>query len=735
MSDAPAAPAGARERAVALYDYKAQRTVELSFSKGDVIDVISKDGPWWVGELRGVKGKLPSNYIAPEKPLASSVVVGSPDVPREPSVPTWCVALYPYAAQRDIELSFEANDIIQIVSNKGKWWDGELKGRRGKFPSNYVSVRDSVSPVPDIPPPPGPPPPVPGHSSLPQACGYDLSTRRGSNAPPVVRTGSSGLSSSNDGGCRREGLTVAIPQTSLAASTTMRSPHRGPVGGDFIPPPSHLKSTVLATSDLGEERLARLPGRERGVTVGCAEDLNPIIQRSESTVMREEALDGYMRMMKFASGFIPELNMSTLLGTGTVRATDMDSIKGGREYPFLEPDGPNNLRADDNNEIVAATLPKIIEKLTDRILPGAAFVQAFLLTYRAFTDARTVLELLVLRYTTPPTLPDDLQETIQIRVWYFLREWITGHFYDWSDEPELFAQLEQFIDLMCQSTRPGVASAAQQLKKLVLQKGQSGHHTRVMSLPTPKAISPSGDVKTVLDINPIEAARQLSLMEFEGFSKIKPKECFNLAWTKRDSMIRSPNVVAFIRNFNKVNGWVMGLILLQKTPQSREKVMKHFLKIADACKDIQNYNSMMEIVAALANSAIARLKKSWTAKVTERYQVLESFMEKNFKALRELLAGASPPCVPYIGLYFTDLVFIEEGNPNFLKDAPNLVNWTKVHMTAGIIQSIQRFQAKGYQFQYCQPVHQFIVQGIERYSITERQAYDQSLILEPREKH
>lgn len=34
-------------------------------------------------------------------------------------------------------------------------------------------------------------------------------------------------------------------------------------------------------------------------------------------------------------------------------------------------------------------------------------------------------------------------------------------------------------------------------------------------------------------------------------------------------------------------------------------------------------------------------------------------MEGSFKNYRNHLAAASPPCVPYIGVYLTDLVFIE----------------------------------------------------------------------------
>lgn len=54
------------ERVMALYPYKAQNDDELSFEKGDVISVISKDEEsWWKGEMNGQTGVFPSNYVTP----------------------------------------------------------------------------------------------------------------------------------------------------------------------------------------------------------------------------------------------------------------------------------------------------------------------------------------------------------------------------------------------------------------------------------------------------------------------------------------------------------------------------------------------------------------------------------------------------------------------------------------------------------------------------------------------
>ncbi|XP_016048332.1 unconventional myosin-Ie [Erinaceus europaeus] len=57
----------------------------------------------------------------------------------KPQVPQ-CKALYAYDAQDTDELSFNANDIIDIVKeDPSGWWTGRLRGKQGLFPNNYVS--------------------------------------------------------------------------------------------------------------------------------------------------------------------------------------------------------------------------------------------------------------------------------------------------------------------------------------------------------------------------------------------------------------------------------------------------------------------------------------------------------------------------------------------------------------------------------------------------------------------
>lgn len=49
-------------------------------------------------------------------------------------------ALFAFSGQDDTELTFKAGDVINIRQNQGEWWEGELNGRVGLMPANYVQM-------------------------------------------------------------------------------------------------------------------------------------------------------------------------------------------------------------------------------------------------------------------------------------------------------------------------------------------------------------------------------------------------------------------------------------------------------------------------------------------------------------------------------------------------------------------------------------------------------------------
>lgn len=53
----------------------------------------------------------------------------------------FCRALYDYQTQDNSSLSFQRDDVIEVLTRlESGWWDGLLGDERGWFPSNYVAV-------------------------------------------------------------------------------------------------------------------------------------------------------------------------------------------------------------------------------------------------------------------------------------------------------------------------------------------------------------------------------------------------------------------------------------------------------------------------------------------------------------------------------------------------------------------------------------------------------------------
>ncbi|XP_026530718.1 SH3 domain-containing kinase-binding protein 1 isoform X6 [Notechis scutatus] len=74
----------------------------------------------------------------------------------------YCKVIFPYEAQNEDELTIREGDIVTLVNKDcidAGWWEGELNGRRGVFPDNFVKLLlpDFEKERPKKPPPPSAP--------------------------------------------------------------------------------------------------------------------------------------------------------------------------------------------------------------------------------------------------------------------------------------------------------------------------------------------------------------------------------------------------------------------------------------------------------------------------------------------------------------------------------------------------------------------------------------------------
>lgn len=422
---------------------------------------------------------------------------------------------------------------------------------------------------------------------------------------------------------------------------------------------------------------------------------------------------------------------------------------------YLGLEHESQLVLDNKGNVKAGTLIALTERLTRHDLFDSAFSNTFLLTYRSFTSAEELFDLLVQRFTIQPpeglcTAEFDIwterkQRPIRLRVFNILKSWIESYWVEpETTSGELLDRIRGFSkQIMALSFR-----GADVLERLIekRQKGQDVGLKRatggaMLSTPPPPILPKNpkvfGKIK-FLDIDALEFARQLTLTESQLYVKIKPTDCMSKAWSNKDPKKRKgENIKAMILNSNQMTGWVTHSILSPQEPRKRVSYIKHWLAIAEKCRQLGNFSSVVAIMAGLNSAPVYRLKRTWEQAPSRTHTILEALNQminssKNFAVYRELLHLVDPPCVPFLGVSLTDLTFIEDGNANMLKDSTDMINFSKRAKTAEVIREIQQYQSVPYSLETVPELQKFIIQSLTEVRTVD--PYERSLDVEPRER-
>ncbi|KAE8442008.1 hypothetical protein EG329_003944 [Mollisiaceae sp. DMI_Dod_QoI] len=406
-------------------------------------------------------------------------------------------------------------------------------------------------------------------------------------------------------------------------------------------------------------------------------------------------------------------------------------------------------------QLKGGTLLALVEQLTRHDKLDSSFNNTFLLTYRSFTTARELFEMLVVRFQIQPPegmaqsdyeiWRDRKQKPIRFRVVNILKSWFDNFWMeDQSDETKaLIRDVYTFArDTVKTTETPGSGPLMTVLEQRL--RGQDTTAKRLvltLNQSTPQPIMPKNMKKLkFLDIDVTEFARQLTIVESKLYGKIKPTECLNKTWQKKvgeGDPEPAPNVKALILHSNQLTNWVAEMILTQLDVKKRVVVIKHFVLVADKCRQLNNYSTLTSIISALGTAPIHRLKRTWDQVPAKTSAVLESMRRlmgstKNFGEYRESLHLANPPCIPFFGVYLTDLTFIEDGIPSIIKKSA-LINFAKRAKTAEVIRDIQQYQNVPYPLQPVPELQEYILSNMQAAGDV-HEMYEKSLAVEPRER-
>jgi len=253
-------------------------------------------------------------------------------------------------------------------------------------------------------------------------------------------------------------------------------------------------------------------------------------------------------------------------------------------------------------------------------------------------------------------------------------------------------------------------------------------------------------INSILKIHPVEAARQLSIAEQKAFRRIQLREFISwlIARDEETKIENSPNLYNMVERFNMITLWFAYQVLKEKQIKMRTKVLTHIICIAYTCLNLGNFSTMMQISAACQLSSMCRLKRTWAGLETRIWEFWETVLatsksDNGWKMLRKSLLEAADPRIPYMGLFLTDLTFINYGNTDFIEStsidtsSPRLINFWKRRLFARSILKVKELQQSVYCLQKVKQIQNFLKQATNpSLALSEAFLREQSLKIEPK---
>jgi hypothetical protein len=465
--------------------------------------------------------------------------------------------------------------------------------------------------------------------------------------------------------------------------------------------------------------------------------------------------------------------VSSFGSSSELRSLASEDVAAGEEH-LLETTFVHELIYNKEGQISGGSLPALIEQLTTHeATPDVVFVTAFYLTFRLFTTPVELAQCLIDRFDYIGS-SQSVGVPVRLRVYNVFKGWLESH---WAGDSDSVA-LGLILSFATGKLRAAMPAAGKRLAeltskvtevragalvpRLVSSIGKSGASNTVFTLAdsnVPSPIITKSQLNTlraskegraqcnILDFDPMELARQFTIIESRLFCAIQAEELLALEWTKKKDS-KAHNVKAMSTLSTDLANLVADTILHLEDAKKRAAVIKQWIKVAAKCLELNNYDSLMAIICSLNSSMVMRLKRTWelvSAKTKGRLEELKAITDvgRNYAVLRQRLHNHVAPCIPFVGIYLTDLTFIDVGNGTTRQlpgesgsDSVSVINFDKHMKTAKIVGQLQSFQVP-YRLAAIPEMQEWMESQIQRMRSSDQanvqSYYRRSLLLEPRE--
>ncbi|KZT56335.1 ras GEF [Calocera cornea HHB12733] len=421
-----------------------------------------------------------------------------------------------------------------------------------------------------------------------------------------------------------------------------------------------------------------------------------------------------------------------------------------REPEYMQPMyKPPDILYNSDQGVRGGTLPALVEHLTLHNRLDSTFNETFLMTFKSFATVDEVVTELIARFNLPApqnVTPEQFnewkeskQKRYRFRTMNILKALIQSQTLTQSDLPVL-DRIKEFAESIQESDMMAPKMQVLQTIKMRRDEAQAKKYTANGLQDPPPSILPKNLRKFKLnELDPVELARQLTIMESRLFNRVHPTECLERGKDKPATSLAEDNIKAIIHMSNQLAAWVTDSVLAKDEVKRRAAVIRFWISVAEQCKRLKNFSTMAALTAGLNGPPIRRLRRSWEQVHTRANDTLADLEKtidsgRNFAEYRRLLATIDPPCVPFFGLPLKDLTFIHEGNSDFIPVAGGkVINFDKRQRTSQVIREVQRYQAATYDLTPVDAIIEFINQSMESVS-QDFDYWPKSLEREPRER-
>ncbi|RQM18295.1 hypothetical protein DD237_000084 [Peronospora effusa] len=198
--------------------------------------------------------------------------------------------------------------------------------------------------------------------------------------------------------------------------------------------------------------------------------------------------------------------------------------------------------------------------------------------------------------------------------------------------------------------------------------------------------------------------------------------------------------------FQHLSAFVINAVLVQNTPEERAEAILFYLKAADCCMSLHNYDTLASILYALQSTAVQRLRKTIGCLSVDGKKMMNEMQllsDKGCREMNRLMRRCDNPCMPYIGLYlqYVDLEKPADANgfgqgfvglkemPAFSKEG--LVNGNRLRRMGELAMEILHRQSVAYTLPNDEKIDELL--HVKMPYSSEESRHARSLELEPRE--